>query len=70
MKPTLQQGATMAEDSSRVRIQMVDGRHLEARGTLEDVAAFLRWWAALERRLRRRRWLLDADLRDEWYDRN
>jgi hypothetical protein len=28
----------MAEDSARVRIQMVDGRHLEARGTLEDVA--------------------------------
>jgi hypothetical protein len=31
----------MAEDSARVRIQMVDGRHLEARGTLEDVAAKL-----------------------------
>jgi hypothetical protein len=31
----------MAEDSARVRIQMVDGRHLEARGTLEDVAARL-----------------------------
>ena len=30
----------MAEDS-RVRIQMVDGRHLEARGLLEDVAAKL-----------------------------
>ena len=30
----------MAEDS-RVRIQMVDGRHLEARGTLEEVAAKL-----------------------------
>jgi hypothetical protein len=30
----------MAEDS-RVRIQMVDGRHLEARGTLEDVATKL-----------------------------
>ena len=28
-------------DESRVRIQMVDGRHLEARGTLEDVAAKL-----------------------------
>jgi len=28
-------------DESRVRIQMVDGRHLEARGTLEDVAARL-----------------------------
>jgi hypothetical protein len=25
-------------DDARVRIQMVDGRHLEARGTLEDVA--------------------------------
>jgi hypothetical protein len=31
----------MAEESARVRIQMVDGRHLEARGTLEDVAAKL-----------------------------
>jgi hypothetical protein len=30
----------MAEDT-RVRIQMVDGRHLEAKGTLEDVAAKL-----------------------------
>ena len=30
----------MAEES-RVRVQMVDGRHLEARGTLEDVAAKL-----------------------------
>jgi hypothetical protein len=28
-------------DDARVRIQMVDGRHLEARGTLEDVAARL-----------------------------
>ena len=28
-------------DESRVRIQMVDGRHLEARGTLEDVAVKL-----------------------------
>jgi hypothetical protein len=28
----------MAEDNTRVRIQMVDGRHLEARGTLEEVA--------------------------------
>jgi hypothetical protein len=28
-------------DEARVRIQMVDGRHLEARGTLEDVAAKL-----------------------------
>jgi hypothetical protein len=25
-------------DDARVRIQMVDGRHLEVRGTLEDVA--------------------------------
>jgi len=31
----------MAEDSARVRIQMVDGRHLEARGTLEEVAGRL-----------------------------
>jgi hypothetical protein len=30
----------MAEDA-RVRIQMVDGRHLEARGTLEEVAGRL-----------------------------
>jgi hypothetical protein len=28
-------------DDARVRIQMLDGRHLEARGTLEDVAAKL-----------------------------
>jgi hypothetical protein len=28
-------------DEPRVRIQMVDGRHLEVRGTLEDVAARL-----------------------------
>jgi hypothetical protein len=28
-------------DDPRVRIQMVDGRHLEARGTLEEVAARL-----------------------------
>jgi hypothetical protein len=28
-------------DESRVRVQMVDGRHLDARGTLEDVAAKL-----------------------------
>jgi hypothetical protein len=28
-------------DDARVRIQMVDGRHLEARGTLEDVATRL-----------------------------
>jgi hypothetical protein len=25
-------------DDARVRIQMLDGRHLEARGTLEEVA--------------------------------
>ena len=31
----------MAEETSRVRIQMVDGRHLEARGTLEEVAGKL-----------------------------
>jgi hypothetical protein len=31
----------MADGMSRVRIQMVDGRHLEARGTLEDVATKL-----------------------------
>jgi hypothetical protein len=31
----------MPDESARVRIQMVDGRHLEARGTLEDVAARL-----------------------------
>ena len=30
----------MAEET-RVRVQLVDGRHLEARGTLEDVAARL-----------------------------
>ena len=28
-------------DESRVRVQMVDGRHLDVRGTLEDVAARL-----------------------------
>jgi hypothetical protein len=28
-------------DDARVRIQLADGRHLEARGTLEDVAARL-----------------------------
>jgi hypothetical protein len=28
-------------DDARVRIQMLDGRHLEAKGTLEDVAAKL-----------------------------
>jgi hypothetical protein len=31
----------MADESARVRVQMVDGRHLEARGTLEDVATKL-----------------------------
>jgi hypothetical protein len=31
----------MADDSARVRIQMVDGRHLEARGNLEEVAGRL-----------------------------
>ena len=31
----------MADDSARVRIQLVDGRHLEARGTLEEVATRL-----------------------------
>jgi hypothetical protein len=31
----------MADDSARVRIQMVDGKHLEARGTLEEVASKL-----------------------------
>ena len=31
----------MADESARVRVQMVDGRHLEAKGTLEDVAARL-----------------------------
>jgi hypothetical protein len=28
-------------DEARVRVQMVDGRHLDVRGTLEDVAARL-----------------------------
>jgi hypothetical protein len=31
----------MPPDEPRVRVQMVDGRHLEARGTLEDVATRL-----------------------------
>jgi hypothetical protein len=31
----------MADDTTRVRIQMLDGRHLEARGTLEEVAGRL-----------------------------
>jgi hypothetical protein len=31
----------MSDESARVRIQMLDGRHLEAKGTLEDVAAKL-----------------------------
>jgi hypothetical protein len=31
----------VADDHTRVRIQMLDGRHLEAQGTLETVAAKL-----------------------------
>ncbi|MEA2291926.1 MAG: hypothetical protein QOF17_946 [Solirubrobacteraceae bacterium] len=31
----------MPDDHTRVRIQMLDGRHLEAQGTLETVAAKL-----------------------------
>ena len=31
----------MADDHARVRIQMLDGRHLEATGTLEEVATRL-----------------------------
>ena len=31
----------MPEEHTRVRIQMLDGRHLEAQGTLEAVAAKL-----------------------------
>jgi hypothetical protein len=31
----------MADENARVRIQMVDGRHLEAHGTLEEVAGKL-----------------------------
>ena len=31
----------MPDDTARVRIQMLDGRHLEAHGTLEAVAARL-----------------------------
>ena len=31
----------MSDDQARVRIQMLDGRHLEAQGTLEAVAAKL-----------------------------
>ena len=31
----------MPDGNTRVRIQMVDGRHLEARGTLEEVASRL-----------------------------
>jgi hypothetical protein len=40
MKKTLQ-GAPVPDDHTRVRIQMLDGRHLEAQGTLESVAAKL-----------------------------
>jgi hypothetical protein len=31
----------MADDNTRVRVHMRDGRHLEARGTLEEVAGRL-----------------------------
>ena len=31
----------MPDDTTRVRIQMLDGRHLEANGTLEAIAAKL-----------------------------
>jgi hypothetical protein len=31
----------VSDDTTRVRIQMLDGRHLEAHGTLEAVAAKL-----------------------------
>jgi hypothetical protein len=31
----------MSDDNTRVRIQMVDGRHLESLGTLEEVASRL-----------------------------
>ena len=31
----------MADEGARVRIQMLDGRHLEAKGTLEDIAVRL-----------------------------
>jgi hypothetical protein len=31
----------MPDEQIRVRIQMLDGRHLETQGTLEDVAAQL-----------------------------
>jgi hypothetical protein len=41
MKPGLHEEARMAVDNTRVRIQMLDGRHLEARGTLEEVAGRL-----------------------------
>jgi hypothetical protein len=40
MNETLQ-GDTVPDDHTRVRIQMLDGRHLEAQGTLESVAAKL-----------------------------
>jgi hypothetical protein len=35
------QGEAMAEEIARVRIQLLDGRHLEAQGSLESVAAKL-----------------------------
>ena len=31
----------MPDDSARIRVQFVDGRHVEAVGTLEEVAARL-----------------------------
>jgi hypothetical protein len=31
----------MADDQTRVRIQLLDGRHLESKGTLEEVAGRL-----------------------------
>jgi hypothetical protein len=40
MNETLQ-GDQVPDDHTRVRIQMLDGRHLEAQGTLEEVAAKL-----------------------------
>jgi hypothetical protein len=41
MKAGLHEEAGMADDHARVRIQMLDGRHLEALGTLEEVAGRL-----------------------------
>jgi hypothetical protein len=40
MNETLQR-RTMPEDHIRVRIQMLDGRHLETQGNLEEVAGRL-----------------------------